>query len=365
MKKIGIDARLYNQTGVGVYLRNLLCYLELTIQEDWKIYVYLIKKDYERVSFSHKNFIKRIADYRWHSFSEQINFLSILNQDKLDLMHFTYFSYPILYNKKFISTIHDLTPLLFKTGKSSTKNPIVYSIKHYFLKLVLSQQIKNSQIIITPTNSVKNQLVKYYGFNINNKIKTIYEGINKEMINVKENYSLGKEFGDKFFIYVGNFYPHKNIVNLVKAFSKIKNEYRLILLGPDDYFSKQIVQLINQLNMNKKIILFNNARINDLIYFYKHAQALIHPSISEGFGLPIVEAMHFNLPIIASNIDVFKEILDKQYVSFDPMNVNDIKDKIQNFIDKPINFNYTKLIIRYSFSNMTNEIVNIYRSILC
>ena len=113
-----------------------------------------------------------------------------------------------------------------------------------------------------------------------------------------------------------------------------------------------------------KIILFHNASSADLIYFYKHAQALIHPSISEGFGLPIVEAMYFKLPIIASNITVFNEILDKQYVSFDPNNINDIKDKIQNFIIKPNVYSYEKLVQKFSFLNMTQEVKKIYQSIL-
>lgn len=364
MKRIGIDAKLYNQTGVGVYLRNLLYYLESTIPEDWLIYVYLMKEDYDKVNFSHKNLIKRLANYRWHSFAEQIGFLNLINKDQLDLMHFTYFSYPILYRKKFISTIHDLTPLIYKTGQSSTKNPFIYEIKHFILRLVLKQQINNAQKILTPTETVKSQLVKYYGNHIGKKITSIYEGINYEFINNHENEQLKTEYNDRFFIYVGNFYPHKNIDNLIKAFVKVNANYRLILLGPNDYFSARIYHLINQLNQEKRIILFKNPNIEDLIYFYKNAQALIHPSLSEGFGLPIIEAMYFNLPIIASNIDVFKEILIKKYLMFNPINVKNMTDMINHFINNKTTYDYSQLIERYSFQVLTKKVINIYQSII-
>ena len=121
MKKIGIDARLYSQTGVGTYLKNLIYYLDKKGPKDILFYIYLMPDDYNDLSFKNKNIIKRKVNYRWHTIGEQIGFAIKLYYDKLDLMHFTYFSYPIIYLKKFVATVHDATPLLFKTGKASTK----------------------------------------------------------------------------------------------------------------------------------------------------------------------------------------------------------------------------------------------------
>jgi len=364
MKRIGIDARLYFQTGVGVYLRNLLFYLNELISSNWLIYVYLKKKDIQLVNFNNKNFIKKEADFHWHSFEEQIGFIRLLNQDNLDLVHFTYFSYPIFYKKKFISTIHDLTPLIFKTGKASTGNPLLYQIKHLFLRLVMNCQIRNAITIITPTKSIKTQIVSYYGKKYRDKIVPIYEGVNREIEAVKENFNLDMKFKKKYFIYVGNFYPHKNVDRLVTAFSKIKKDCRLILLGPDDFFSKRIFQLINQLKQNHRIFLFANPSNNDLKYFYNHAQALINPSISEGFSLPLVEAAYFNLPILASNIDVFKEVLGDRYTAFNPYDVDDIAVKISNFSETSQKSNYQGLLQKYSFQKMAEETVEIYKKVL-
>jgi len=363
MKKIGIDARLYSQTGIGTYLKNLIYFLEKKDLKDELFYIYLMPDDYKKISFKNKNIIKRMAGYRWHSLGEQIGFALKLYSDNLDLMHFTYFSYPVLYLKKFIATVHDVTPLLFKTGKASTKNQFIYNVKHLFFRTILRCQIKGSIKIITPTDTVKKQLEEIYGKELSKKIHFIYEGINYQIKESAENKKLAEKFGN-FFIYVGNFYPHKNVERLIYAFSTIKTSSKLLLLGPSDFFKNRLFQLINRLKQERKILFINSLSSEDLVYFYKNALALVHPSLSEGFGLPLIEAAYFNCPIIASDINVFKELLGNNYLSFNPNDVNDITSKIKIFIEKKPSFDYGNIIKKYSFEKMTNEIVKIYKNIL-
>lgn len=360
MKKIGIDARLYFQTGVGVYLRNLIYHLQKTATDDLSFYVYVLEQDGKKIYFENKNFIKREVPYKWHSFNEQLGFKDVLLKDTLDLMHFTYFSYPIFYNKKFIATVHDLTPLLFKTGRASTQNKFIYEVKHKVFKHILSSQIGNALEIITPTRSVKKQIVQEYGKKFENKITPIYEGIDHELTKIKENFSLKDKFKKPFFVYVGTFYPHKNVERLVRAFSKVKGDFTLILAGPEDHFTAQINRLIQSSGQENRIILHTKSSREDLVFFYKNALALVHPSLSEGFGLPIVEAAYFNLPIIASGIDVFKELLSGNYLQFDPFEEDDIAEKLRQFIDKKPKFNYAGLLKNYSFEHMAQETLNLY-----
>ncbi|MDO8608990.1 MAG: glycosyltransferase family 1 protein [bacterium] len=359
-RRIGIDARLYFQTGVGTYLRNFLFYLQNITPSNIQFYVYVLKKDSNKIQFENSQFIKREVDYKWHTFGEQIGFLNVLNKDKLDLMHFTYFSSPILYKRPFISTIHDVTPLLFSTGKASTKNKYLYALKHFFFKIVLNNQVRNSLQIITPTKTVKKQLINIYGKNIEDKIIPVYEGINRELIESKENSNLTNLYKSSFFIYVGNFYPHKNVEKLVRAFSKIKTETKLILIGPDDFFTKKLSELIKTLCMNDKIVFYHNAETQDLKFFYQNALALIHPSLSEGFGLPIIEARYFQCPIIASNIPVFQELLVDRYVQFDPMNEDSIQNAINSFLKLNHKKNDEKISSKFSFEEMTRNVLTLY-----
>ena len=117
-------------------------------------------------------------------------------------------------------------------------------------------------------------------------------------------------------------------------------------------------------NLEKRILFFNNPSISDLVFFYKNALALIHPSLSEGFGLPLIEALYFNCPIIASDINVFKELLGNNYLSFNPNDVDDIGNKIKKFLEKKPSFDYKNIIKQYSFEKMTDKTVKIYEEVL-
>lgn len=374
MSKIGIDARLYSQTGVGVYLRNLLYFLEKIAKRGIFFYIYLLPEDYAKVKFTSKYFIKKPTYSSWHTFSEQFDFVKILYSDSLDLVHFTYFSYPVFYKKRFISTIHDTTPLSFKTGRASTKNPILYYIKHLAFRFVLRQQVVNSAKIITPTNTVKRQLVSIYGKKYESKIYPICEGVDYELMNIshsRESGNLlnrspiksGMTIKNPFFLYVGNFYPHKNVERLIKAFAKVKTKAKLILVGPDDYFAAKLYRCIDT-TIQERVVFYHNASKEDLVFFYENALALINPSLSEGFGLPLVEAMYFNLPIIASNIDVFQEILEKSYISFDPLSIGDITKKIEFFLKRRPSINYAKILEKFSFEEMSKKTFQLYKEVL-
>ncbi len=360
MKKIGIDARLYFQTGVGVYLRNFLYNLQKISPQDFSFVVYVLKEDSAKITFTNKQFIKREVVDRWHTFGEQFGFFSEIKKDDLDLMHFTYFGYPIFYRKPFVATVHDLTPLLFKTGKSSTRNPLIYYLKHLAFQFVVTRQIKGAKYIIAPTKTIKSQITDIFGTQYAAKIYPIYEGLNRELLNRKENNLLAEKFKQPFFLYVSNFYPHKNVERLIMAFAELDQDAQLVLVGPDDYFADRTQQLIIKLKQEKKIILFHNPKIEDFVFFYKNAEALIHPSLAEGFGLPLIEAMHFDLPIIASNIDVFKEVLDDKCLSFNPNDVADVRRKITEFIERKQKFDYGDLIKKYSFAEMTKKTLEVY-----
>lgn len=112
--------------------------------------------------------------------------------------------------------------------------------------------------------------------------------------------------------------------------------------------------------MEGRIVIVDNATTPDLVFFYKHAQALIHPSLSEGFGLPIIEAAYFNLPIIASNIPVFQELLKDRYVSFNPHDTADMQNKIENFIFHPPKADYGSILEQYSFKAMAQDTLSLY-----
>ena len=357
MKHIGIDARLYFKTGVGVYIRNLLYYLDSTAPSDISFTVYVLEEDASRVSFKNKQIKITPVPYRWHTFGEQTGFFRQLYKDNLDLMHFTYFSYPILYKRPFIATVHDTILLHNKTGMATTRNPLVYELKHIIFKKVYFTQLRRALAVITPTETVKNQILELTDQTYANKIKVIYEGIDRELIESTEH---NLNISSPYILYVGNFYPHKNVNNLIKAMQFISPEVKLVLVGPDGFFLNRIKSFAAEVNLADRLIYYPDATTTDMVYLYKHAAALVHPSLEEGFGLPLIEAAYFHTQVVASDIPVFHELLGNSYTTFDPTKPEDIGYAITKALQNPKKVDHASMRSKYDFKAMASQIIDIY-----
>jgi len=245
--------------------------------------------------------------------------------------------------------------------------------------MYFDEQVKNSAMIITPTETVKKDIGKVYGSSYEKETVCIPHGINYQLIAASQQLLLHKNknkvdnfrkklqrlgVNSNYFIYVGDFMPHKNIDRLILAFSKIRHNVQLILAGPNSNFAKKIIPYIRFNRLTKKILFYPNPKNEDLVLLYKTALGLIHPSFCEGFGLPILEAAYFNCPIIASKIKVFKEVLDSQFVDFNPYNTNDIYQKILYFLIEKPHFDYRKIIAKYSFENSAEKTLRLYQKLL-
>lgn len=356
MKRIGIDARLLFQTGVGTYLQNLLHEISRLAPNNMDYTIYCLESDSKFIQQELPKAHIRVTKAMWHTVEEQTVFLSDINRDKLDLMHFTYFGHPILYRSPFIATIHDVTPLLFKTGRASTKNALTYGIKHSTFAAVLKNQMMHSRAVITPTVIVKEQLIHLYGQSVKDKIYPIHEGVSYRLQEAEEK---SPAVTGPYLLYVGNFYPHKNVLTLIRAFAKSKSAYTLVLAGPRGYFLDALLASCSE-EEKKHLLIKDKPTLGELVGLYKHASALIHPSRSEGFGLPLVEAMHFGIPILASHIPVFQELLGTSYYSFDPYEEASIQHAISSF-EQEKNKNINKLQNDFSFSQMTQKTVDLYK----
>ncbi|MCL5435175.1 MAG: glycosyltransferase family 4 protein [Patescibacteria group bacterium] len=351
---IGIDARLWSQTGIGRYTRNLVFNM-LKLDELNEYVIFVQKKEEKEIKdqiskFKIKNLkLKIIAvDIKWHTISEQIKFASILNKEKLDLVHFPYFSVPIFYNRPFVVTIHDLIVHHFPTGKASTLALPLYKAKLIAYKIVIKKATQKAKRIITVSNSTKAEIIDHLKIS-EDKIEVIYEAFDDKLKIENLKFKIGK-YG-KYFLYVGNAYPHKNLERLIKAFSKISKDYkdlRLILIGKKDYF----YQKLEKENKSDRIVFFGNATDDELSSFYSNAIALVAPSLMEGFGLPVLEAMSLRCLVIASDIPAFREIAQDEILYFDPKDVEDMSAKLKNVIENENK--YKKEILDKAFEQTKN-----------
>ncbi len=322
--RIGIDARLWSQSGVGRYIRNLVFNLQKLDTKN-EYYIFLAHPEYYRLDYHNKKFHKVLANFKWYGVSEQIKFPILLNKYKLDLVHFPHFNVPILYRGKFVVTIHDLIHEHFQMRRATTLNPLVYKLKQWGYKKVFNSALKKSQKVIVPSNFVKQQIINKWDVN-QDKIAVTYEGVEEQLIAAATcctESEIGKalkkyQIKPPFIFYVGNAHPHKNVEGLIKTFLNLRNNYQylqLVLSGSDHYFWERIKKEFKQ----KDIIYTGYIDDKDLICLYKSAKCFVMPSFEEGFGIPLLEAMACKCPVVSSDKGSLPEIGGNAALYFDPL----------------------------------------------
>jgi glycosyltransferase involved in cell wall biosynthesis len=282
--KIAIDGRLWSQTGVGRYIRNLTINLS-KIDKKNSYTIFTTKEDFQSVKEALNSWEVIIAGVKWHTLEEQYMFYNTLRKYSFDLVHFPYFSIPVLYKKPFVITIHDLIVDHYPTGKASTLSKPFYLFKFHSYKYVIRTAAKNAKKIIVPSNATKKEIVEHLNIN-EEKIEVTPEAADE---GVTKDFNL-KNIPDQYFLYVGNAYPHKNLEFLLKSFKETTNEIKntkLILVGREDHFYESLKEKFSSDN----IVFYGNATDQELSYLYKNAIGLVMPSFMEGFGLPVLEAM--------------------------------------------------------------------------
>lgn len=322
-KKIGVDARLWNESGVGRYIRNIVLGLDKKEYSNNSYYVYLKKQDFESLQFENPHMVKRLADVSWHSISEQFVFYRLLKKDNLDLVHFPYFSIPILYRRKFVVTIHDLIIDHFPTGKATKLPKAMYYAKRFAYKFILKKSVRRATKIIAPSFATKEELLSHYKVK-DGKVVVIHEAVDKTLVSRAK----ASQVEAPFILYVGNAYPHKNLDRLIESFTAINDSsVRLLLVGKSDYFYEK---LSKRLSVGKRtnIEILHSVSDEKLISLYRKAEFLIAPSLMEGFGLPVLEAMSQGCFVVASNIPSFREVAGESALYFDPQDIGDITKQI-------------------------------------
>jgi len=335
--KIGIDARMYgaqSTTGIGVYIKKLIDGLSKIDQKN-EYYIFLKEPAFSEFQSPANNFIKIKADIPWYSWQEQLKLPKILNRYGLDLMHFPHFNVPIFYRKKFIVTIHDITPKFFP-GPNVKKS----LIKKIAYRLVFKNAIDKSHKIITISQHTGDNLIKYFKLD-KSKLNIIYPGVdqnfspitNEEVLNkFKNKYNINKPF----ISYIGVWRDHKNLPGLISAFNQLKSEYKLdyqlVLAGKPDLRYPEIQLAINQSPFKNDIITPGFIPDQELNLFYSASKLFVLPSFAEGFGLVVIESLACGTPVAASSTTSLPEILGDNALYFNPAQSSDMAKIINKIL---------------------------------
>lgn len=362
MSKIVIDARESGTTS-GRYVDKLIEYLALAKPKHK--FVVLAKKN--RVEFLHKiapRFEIIETPYKEFTFSEQLGFWRQLHQLKPDLVHFPMVQQPILYQGKVVTTMQDLTTLRFR---NPSKNRFVFVFKRWVYKWVNKIAAFKSKAILTPTEFVKNDVAKFTRTNSRKIIVTL-----EAADSITDEPELVEELVDSHFVmYVGRPLPHKNLDRLVEAFALAKQQVpdlKLVLVGKTDTLYKRLERKIKARHI-PDVIFTGFVSEGQLRWLYEHAAVYAFPSLSEGFGLPSLEAMLHGCPVVSSDATCLPEVNGDAVEYFDPLDTEDMARAITKVVTKE-SIRQTliekgrKQAAQYSWKRMAQQTLDVYNSVL-
>jgi glycosyltransferase involved in cell wall biosynthesis len=360
--KIVIDAREL-RTSSGRYVERLLHYIQQI--DDTNQYEILVKsKDISGWKPTRPNFNKVSCLAKEFSFGEQLKLRKQIKSLKADLVHFAFPQQPIWYKGKTVTTIHDLTTLRFN---NPDKNIYLFKFKQKVYSFVIKRAVRKASRVFVPSNFVKEDLVKFTGIKPS-KVLVTYEAADPITENSE---SFSNLVNQKFIMYVGRPTPHKNLDRLIESFVLLKKTHpdlELVLAGKLDSNYRRIQSMVQTQDI-KDVLFTDFIREGQLKWLYENCQAYVFPSLSEGFGLPGLEAMLCGAPVVSSNATCLPEIYADAAIYFDPLDVISVANKISEVLDD--NLLRDRLAEKgraraaeYSWMRMARQTLDVYNEVL-
>lgn len=364
---IVLDTRIL-ETSTGRYMQRLLEHINDNFSDDGNHYTALIPNDHVEKWQKRLPAITIVAaDQKWYTFAEQWSLFLLLRRLKPDLMHFTMPQQPLLWFGPAVTTIHDMTLIRFD-NISSRRNPYVYRVTKSIFMLLLRIVMYRSKAVIVPTNFVKNDLADVFGKKYLDKIHVTYEAGEIPVAKPKKVPQLAEK---KFIFFIGNAYPYKNVWKIVEAFKELKKEHpdlHLALAGKKDVFYQDIEQKISK-EAIPDIHVLGFVSDGEKRWLFAHSVCFVTASLSEGFCIPLLEAMTEGTPVVAANASCLPEVVDDAGILFDPSSAAALSKAIDRIIisnDTRIDLvrRGKKRVNSFSWGKMTRQTHAIYIDIL-
>ena len=322
---IGIDgneANIERKVGIGEYAFELLRQFEKLSPKNVQFRIYLKNKPRPEMPKEREGWKYRVIGPKkfWTQFALPFDLYFGKNRPNV-------FFTPTHYAPRFspVPTAVSVMDLSYIHFPSLFKASDLYQLKNW-----TAYSVKNAKAIFTISQASKDDIIKTYKTK-ENKVIVTYPGI-KKLSDMSEANSEIKIDGE-YILFVGTLQPRKNIVRLIEAFSKLKKEVSLLIVGKKGWLYNDILEAPKKFNVEKRVKFLDFVENEDLPSLYKKALCFVLPSLYEGFGLPVLEAMRYGCPVVISNISSLPEAGGDAALYVDPLNVDDIAKKLESIID--------------------------------
>lgn len=372
--RIGIEAqRLFRPKKHGMEIVTLEIIRQLTELDQHNKYSVFIAADTD-VCIHTKNAVGiNILPHRFYPLWEQFSLPKAAKEQKVDLLHCTANTAPLWYKNPMVVTIHDVIYLeSFDFSGSAYQN-----FGNVYRRFIVPRIAKKAKRIITVSEYAKKIISKRLGI-AENKIEVVYNGVHpsyeqiqniKQLDNVQQRYRLP----DKFLLHFGNTASRKNTIGVLKAYhlytQQNSHTFPLVITGIERALLSKLLQSVKAEELLDQIILPGYIASDDLPAIYNLAFIFLYPSLNEGFGMPVIEAMACGTPVITSTVTSLPEVAGDAALLVDPYNENEICNAIETLTSQPelctsLRIKGLNNAKRFSWETAAKKTMAIYKSVL-
>jgi glycosyltransferase involved in cell wall biosynthesis len=335
--RIGIDARKLTDFGIGSYVRNLVEAIALRPEAaQYAFRVYVPEADLGVLAPLPSNFDVIEENAPGYSVSELTGFAWRLQRHRLDLFHATHYVIPPLARARAVVTIHDIIHVLYPQFLPNRAAQL-------YARVMIRRALKRADRIVTVSYNSKRDLVDYFGI-APSRIDVIYNGVASRFrpdVPAAERDRVAMRYGlpRPYLLFLGGEKPHKNVRNVLRAFAEARRDgplpHVLVLAGPMPTNRSRVEALISALDLDTHVFRPGIVPEEDLPGLFAGADAFLYPTLYEGFGLPVAEAMACGTPVLTSSTSALQEIAGGYAYLVDPMDVDAIARGIRDLATDP------------------------------
>jgi glycosyltransferase involved in cell wall biosynthesis len=365
-KVIAIDARMLEHSGIGTYLRNLL--ENFANLENEHVFEVICPRKEALRGLPPAKFRFVAAKSSIYSVSEQWEIARLARHAQV--LHSPHYNATLLYRGNLVVTIHDLIHLTDPNFKRTLA-------ARFYARPMFNLVARRADCIIADSEFTKQQIMEHLGIPAS-KVNVVYLGVSdhfcpqdRRQAGLRVSTLLGLE--RPYILFVGNLKPNKNVKTLIHAFSRIcaKRDFghQLVILGDDRKWKPGLVSECEKLGINERVLFAPHVPHEELPWVYAAAEILVMPSLIEGFGLPVLEAMACGTPVVCSRAASLPEVAGDATEYFEPISVDDLAATLERVLrsrelQETLRCKGLERIKLFSWRECARRTLEVYRHVL-
>ncbi len=364
-----LDARglAGRRSGVGKYVSGLVSGIAALQPDDFALRLLCLPEDNPPAGIEAQILGGFYSGARPNTVRQHLVMPLKLNKVPRDVYHYPCFDLPIVRLSQAVVTCHDIEPLV---------TPHLFARKIVLYYKFFSKRLRSLKNIITISGKTATDLVEIIGIE-RRRIQVIYFGVDecfRPVVDDRQLRDLRRRFvlPDDYILYVGNTMPHKNLERLILAFSRISSDFPdvcLVIAGAADRYRNQVRQFVTDSHLENQVIFLDSISEEDLPLLYSDCRLFAFPSLYEGFGLPVLEAMACGAPVLASDAASLPEIVGEAGLLVSPLDTKGMANGLSRILaDKSLADNLSQAGIQraadFTWEKCARSHLSFYRRLL-